>query len=46
MPETCVVNCDGVQTIRKATLISRVTKLGPGKMQAVEEAVKFALDLD
>lgn len=45
MPTTCVVNCDNLLTIPKTVLKERICTLSYAKMQAVEQAVKFALDL-
>ena len=40
------VNLDNLQTIPKAKLSGLVTVLSPGKMEAVEPAVCFALGMD
>ena len=45
MPTACVVNCDNLLTIPKSLLQSRICTLTIGKMQTVEQAIKFALAL-
>jgi mRNA interferase MazF len=45
MPRDCVVNCDHIQTVSKARLGTVITRLSAGKMQRVNEAVSFALEL-
>ena len=45
MPRDCVVNCDVLMTVPKARLTSRITKLTPAKMDEVQRALKFALEL-
>ena len=45
MPARCVVNLDTITTIPKALLKSHICTLSPAKLQAVEAALKFALDL-
>ena len=45
MPRECVVNLDVINTIPKSTLVNRVTELSAPKMAAVEQALRFALDL-
>jgi mRNA interferase MazF len=45
MPKDCAVNCDHIQTVSKARLGPVMTRLSPGRMQMVREAVAFALDL-
>lgn len=46
MPKACVVNADVLLTIPKSMLTRRVCALGPEKLKAVGEAVRFALALD
>lgn len=46
LPVTCVVNLDGVTTIPKKQLDRPMTTLPASKMQLVNRAIKFALDLD
>jgi mRNA interferase MazF len=45
LPKECVANLDSVVTIRKALLRRRLAVLGPAKLNAVGEALRFALDL-
>ena len=45
MPTACVVNCDNLLTIPKGLLQSHICTLTTGKMQTVEQAIKFALAL-
>jgi len=45
MPDECVVNLDDIITIRKVTLLERITTLSPEKMNEVAKAISFALDL-
>ena len=45
MPVACVVNLDGIATIRKKDLERNITTLSPAKMDLVEKAIKFALAL-
>lgn len=45
MPTVCVVNCDNLLTVPKSRLQTRLCTLSAAKMQAVEQAIKFALDL-
>jgi mRNA interferase MazF len=46
MPAPCVVNADDILTAPKALLSERVAALSPEKMTEVEQAVRFALDLE
>jgi len=39
----CVVNLDSLATIRRSMLSSRITTLGPARMQDVERAIHLAL---
>jgi len=41
----CVVNLDGIQTVPKQWLENSIATLSPSKMDSVEKAIKFALDL-
>jgi mRNA interferase MazF len=43
LPKDCVVNCDVLQTVRKARLAARMTALSAARMAEVEAALKFAL---
>lgn len=45
LPRQCAVNLDTITTIPKSLLASRITLLSPEKIQAINEAIKFALDL-
>jgi mRNA interferase MazF len=45
MPEECVVNADDIVTAPKALLLERISALSQDKLAAVEDAVRFALDL-
>ena len=46
LPKTCVANLDVINTVPKKLLSERVAILKPSKMKSVEEALKFALDLE
>jgi mRNA interferase MazF len=41
-----VINVDGIATIRKLSLDERITSLSEEKMEQVNKAIIFALDLD
>lgn len=45
MPRSCVVNLDTIETIRKARLRDQITTLEAEKLQAVDAALRYALDL-
>ncbi len=45
LPMESVANLDDITTIRKASLDSRITTLSSEKLQAVEQALRFALGL-
>src|SRR5688500_9818057 len=45
MPRDCVVNCDLLMTVPKARLTSRIAKLSPAKMDEVQRALKFAMEI-
>jgi mRNA interferase MazF len=45
LPKKCVINLDTIITIRKELLTEKITDLIPEKMDKLEEAIKFALDL-
>lgn len=45
LPRACAINADTLATIPKASLHERITLLDPMKLQALNEAIKFALDL-
>ena len=46
LPKACVANLDIITTIPKKLLENRITLLRAPLMQAVEEALRFALGLD
>lgn len=46
MPVPCVVNADDILTIPKTLLQERITILSREKMNQVNRAIRFALDLD
>jgi mRNA interferase MazF len=45
LPKACVANLDTIATIPKAALREQISSLDPGKIAAVERALKFALGL-
>jgi mRNA-degrading endonuclease toxin of MazEF toxin-antitoxin module len=45
MPAACVVNADDIMTVPKDLLRERLTVLSAGKVKALAEAIRFALDL-
>ena len=45
LPTRCVANLDDLTTIPKSLLTQRVSTLSPEKVQQMEEAIRFALDL-
>ena len=46
LPHVCAVNLDTITTVRKSILTQRICALRSEKMQAVGQALKFALALD
>ena len=46
MPARCVVNLDDIPTVPKSLIKQRVTTLSPEKIQKIDEAIRFALDLN
>lgn len=46
LPRTCVANADTITTIPKSTLGSFAGVLGPDKLRALDEAIRFALGLE
>lgn len=46
LPRPCVANCDDLQTIAKARLIRRVGRLTGVKLSELDDALRFALQLD
>lgn len=45
LPKECAANLDSVVTIPKTSLERRIAALTPEKLEAAEEALRFALDL-
>jgi mRNA-degrading endonuclease toxin of MazEF toxin-antitoxin module len=45
VPEHCVVNLDNLQAIRVAWLDRFIVRLSEPRMQQIEQAIHFALDL-
>lgn len=45
LPSRCVVNLDDLTTIPKSLIKQRISALSAERMQQVEEAIRFALDL-
>jgi mRNA interferase MazF len=45
-PEECAVNCDNIQTVRKAAIGRVITTLTPDRLIEVERALCFALGFD
>ena len=46
MPARCIVNLDDITTLPRVLITQRITALSTEKMQQVDQAVRFALDLD
>ena len=46
MPARCVVNLDDITTLPKVLIKERITALSLEKIKRVDEAIRFALDLD
>ena len=46
MPARCVVNLDDITTLPKSLLKHRVTALSAEKIRKIDQAIRFALDLD
>jgi len=46
LPKDCVVNLDNIITIPKNLLETQITTLSPEKIEKVNKAIKFALDLN
>ena len=44
-PARCVVNLDDITTLPKSLVKQRITTLSPEKIQKIDEAIRFALDL-
>ena len=45
LPNKCVINLDTIITIRKELLTERITYLDSEKIDQVNKAIKFALDI-
>ena len=45
LPSRCVANLDDIATIPKTLIKRRIAVLSLEKMQQIEEAIRFALDL-
>jgi mRNA interferase MazF len=46
LPRACVANADTVTTIAKDTLVKRAGSLAPARLAQLDEALRFALQLD
>ena len=46
MPARCVVNLDDITTLPKVLIKQRITALSTEKIEQVDQAIRFALDLD
>ena len=46
MTQLCVINVDTITTVRKSILTERICALKSQKVQAINQAIKFALALD
>ena len=46
LPRECVVNLDTITTIRKSLLLQKICMLDLDKMNEVDRAIKFALELE
>jgi mRNA interferase MazF len=46
MPARCVVNLDDITTIPKALIKQRITGLSAENIGRIDQAIRFALDLD
>jgi mRNA interferase MazF len=45
LPSRCVVNVDDITTIPKSLIKGRIAVLSAERMQQIEDAIRFALDL-
>ena len=45
LPKRCIVNLDVINTIPKNLLTERITVLSAAKIEEIESALRFALDL-
>lgn len=46
VPARCVANLDDITTLPKSLVKHRITALSPEKIHKIDEAIRFALDLD
>ncbi len=46
LPKPCVANLDTITTIPKRALVERISMLPGKKLQALDDALRFALGLD
>lgn len=46
MSTRCVVHLDDITTLPKSLLKQQITSLAPEKIQQIDRAIRFALDLD
>ena len=46
MPARCVVNLDDITTLPKILIKQRITALSAEKIRQIDEAIRFALDLE
>jgi len=46
LPRACAVNLDAIYTVSKRTVQRHIASLGSEKLQAVEDAIHFALGLE
>lgn len=46
VPARCVANLDDITTLPKSLVKHRITALSPEKVHKIDEAIRFALDLD
>jgi mRNA interferase MazF len=46
VPRDCVVNLDEIHTLANTRIVDKITTLSEEKMEAVKQAIIYALDLD
>ncbi len=46
MPTRCVVNLDDITTIPKSLIKQRITALSATRIQEIDDAIRFSLDLN
>ena len=46
MPARCIVNLDDITTVPKSLIKERITVLSAEKIQKIDEAIRFALDIN